>query len=110
MSRDGDHETQSKVRRQVRKAEKRRGKQARKRERRRDREVTEKYGKRGHSSCGRKVRYVSELVARRTAMAAMVREDGLKLWVYPCDYCKGWHLTSHPEPGTGEYLDYKGGK
>ena len=104
MSRGGDHETQSKVQRQAAKAKKRRGKQARRRERRRDKEVTQRYGKRGHSSCGRKVRYVSEVVALRTAIANMRRDRDIKLWVYQCPYCSGWHLTSHPEPGTGDYF------
>ena len=106
MSRKGDHETQSKVRRQAKKDKRRRGKQARKRERRRDKEVTERFGRRGHGSCGRKVRYSTELYARRRAMAIMCH-DGVKLWVYPCEYCGGWHLTSHPEPGTGDYFGWE---
>lgn len=111
MSWSGDHSSCGKARREAKKDKRRRVKEAKRRERRRDREVTERYGARGHGSCGRKVRHATELYALRAASESMRRSmrdgDGTPLWVYRCEMCGGWHLTSHPDAGTGDYFGWE---
>lgn len=64
---------------------------------RRDAWVSREYGRAGHGSCGRKVRYETEEKAMRRAIMSMLRsEEGAVVTAYPCPYCGGWHLTSHP--------------
>lgn len=69
-------------------------KRRRAKDRRRRREADE-MGRDAHNSCGRKCRYPHELAATRVALQAM-RKGAPPLWVYPCRFCGGWHLTSHP--------------
>ena len=65
----------------------------RSRERReRDRAVRGKHGAAGHSECGRKRRYDSEVDALLAAMWAEQR-GALPLRAYRCRFCGGWHLT-----------------
>lgn len=47
-------------------------------------------------SCGAKARLASEETARATAMRAIQSGGfrGAKAWVYPCVFCRGWHITS----------------
>ena len=50
-------------------------------------------------SCLSKVRFPDEYVAR--ARTAQILEAGgadrPELWVYPCDHCRGWHMTKRPQ-------------
>jgi hypothetical protein len=46
-------------------------------------------------SCQSKNRYNSKHEAELTALECMANGSP-KLSVYKCDYCNGWHLTSHP--------------
>lgn len=47
-------------------------------------------------SCKRKSRYPNEHIALKYA-SKLERERGVKLEVYFCGKCKGWHLTSQYE-------------
>lgn len=58
----------------------------------RDKKVTDEHGEQGHWSCGRKKRYRS----RHGAEIYMRWHPTRNLSVYKCEYCGGWHLTSHP--------------
>lgn len=98
---DGDHISPTKKQRTAAKRARRGRKHARREQRRRDRRVTAEHGSRGHGSCGRKVRHRTECDALRAALAAM-RRGAPPLWVYSCRMCGGWHLTSHPDGGTGD--------
>lgn len=51
-----------------------------------------------YTSCTRKVRYATEVIA--SGEAAALNESGANLSVYGCAYCRGWHLTSHGSAGT----------
>jgi hypothetical protein len=42
--------------------------------------------------CERKVRYSDEFGAR-AAGQLLEEQNKIKLWLYPCPICKGWHLT-----------------
>jgi len=101
MSVDGMHESTQKHHRQSAKRRRQDRKRARAAQRKRDREVTARHGRHGHGACGRKVRYRGEVEALRAALRAM-RNGAPPLWVYPCRFCGGWHLTSHPEGTPGE--------
>ena len=46
-------------------------------------------------SCDSKNRYSSKSEAL-AAIAACAEHGKTGLSTYRCDYCKGWHLTSHP--------------
>ena len=60
----------------------------------RDKKVTDEHGKAGHGSCGRKKRYRS-----RHGAETYIRWHPTKgLSAYKCEFCGGWHLTSHPRP------------
>lgn len=96
-----DHQSVGKHQRKAAKAARRARKRSRAADRRRDREVTERHGRAGHGSCGRKNRYRTERDALATALRAM-RRGAPPLWVYPCPLCGGWHLTSHPRGGREE--------
>lgn len=65
----------------------------------RDKRVTELYGKEGHNSCGRKIRYTRLDVAQRFATMLAIN-SGKDIRVYSCSLCGGWHITSHPYVGT----------
>lgn len=45
-----------------------------------------------------KIMYHDKLKALRAADRSLL-ERGEQLWVYRCQYCGSWHLTSH-EPGS----------
>lgn len=45
-----------------------------------------------------KIMYHDKAKALRAADQSLM-ERGARLWVYRCQYCGSWHLTSH-EPGT----------
>lgn len=44
-------------------------------------------------SCENKRRYADD-VAARGAGQYLSEANSVKLYIYPCPYCKGWHLTS----------------
>lgn len=46
--------------------------------------------------CLDKRRYADEPAARAVAMHMLQtgRIEGKKAWVYGCEYCRGWHITS----------------
>jgi hypothetical protein len=47
--------------------------------------------------CQKKRRHPDELTARAAAMDAIQRNRNAdKLFVYPCQHCRGWHLTRFP--------------
>lgn len=89
------HSSAGKHQRQAAKSKRRARKRRRALDRERRREAREEHGREGWRSCGRKVRYPHELAATRAALSAM-RRGAPPLWVYPCRFCDGWHLTSHP--------------
>lgn len=45
-------------------------------------------------SCKSKNRYETFWQAHVVANEQMERHPGLKLHIYECDYCSGWHLAS----------------
>jgi hypothetical protein len=53
-------------------------------------------------ACLAKTRYPDEAVAR--AATAVHLESGntdrTELWVHPCAFCRGWHTTKRPVPGS----------
>lgn len=50
--------------------------------------------------CGGKNRYTTRQEAELVAEQQMLlfASEGLRLYVYHCAYCGGWHLTSHRDP------------
>lgn len=93
-------ESPSRHNRDLRRHEKRRRKRERERERR-DKKVSDKYGKVAHGSCGRKTRFKSE----SSAVKYIERHPTLELACYKCEFCGGWHLTSHPKPVDAEQVE-----
>lgn len=91
------NDSESRHRREMRRERKRENRNARERKRR-DKKVTDKYGKVAHGSCGRKTRFRSESTANRY----IERHPTLGLACYKCEYCGGWHLTSHPKHSSDE--------
>ncbi len=79
--------------RSARRAKARRKKRAKQRKKERDLRVTELYGRQGHRSCGRKVRYPTEGVAQLVMERRLKASDSVRLRAYHCRYCDGWHLT-----------------
>ena len=49
-------------------------------------------------ACTSKVSHPSEMIARMTALKVIMRKRGSlnRMWVYPCEHCRGWHTTSVP--------------
>lgn len=47
--------------------------------------------------CLNKTRLADEATARATAMHMLERGfiKRTKAWVYPCGFCRGWHITTH---------------
>lgn len=64
-------------------------------EERRKREAEEKEGALRWKSCESKKRYPNREEAE-DAIEACARHGTTGLRCYRCDYCRGWHLTSHP--------------
>lgn len=42
--------------------------------------------------CQKKKRYSDEFAARASGVCRMTAE-GVRLYIYQCNYCRGWHLT-----------------
>ncbi|BDR52237.1 hypothetical protein KIM372_01440 [Bombiscardovia nodaiensis] len=53
-----------------------------------------------------KIMYHDREAAQRAADESFV-ERGAELWVYHCQYCGSWHLTSH-QPGSYMAAPIKG--
>lgn len=49
--------------------------------------------------CGEKRRYASQAEAQKVAEEQQLLHPGLKLAIYKCISCGGWHLTRH-QPGV----------
>lgn len=51
-----------------------------------------------HIACTSKVQHPTEAVARIAAKAGMMKSGGRStaMWVYRCQFCDGWHITSRP--------------
>lgn len=47
-------------------------------------------------SCSRKQRYSDEFGARAAGQLFGTKSN-IKLYVYPCNLCKGWHITKRPQ-------------
>ncbi len=55
--------------------------------------------------CAKKVRYADELTAGAGALISLEKHQSgyLKLWVYHCPVCKGYHCTKKPVAGKKPY-------
>ena len=64
---------------------------------RRQMSAAERYGRNvTHGPCLRKKRYSTRNAALMQARRSERYQDTPQLSVYKCQYCGGWHLTSHP--------------
>ena len=56
-----------------------------------------------------KIMYADKIRALQAASDCL-RERGTRLWVYKCNYCSTWHLTSSPpiESGLGGLFSEEG--
>ena len=95
------HSSPGKRQRLAAKSKRRERKHRRTLDRRRRAEAAAEGGREGYASCSRKVRYPNELCATRAALSSM-RRGAPPLYVYPCRFCGGWHLTSHPRRDGSE--------
>lgn len=59
-----------------------------------------------HSGCERKQRYSDEFGAR-AAGQVFSELHSVKLYVYPCKLCRGWHLTKRPQRRETLAVDYQ---
>ena len=50
-----------------------------------------------------KIMYHDQMQAQRAADQSLV-ERGVDLWVYRCQYCGTWHLTSHDPANAHTYV------
>lgn len=50
-----------------------------------------------------KIMYHDRLQAQRAADESL-RERGIELWVYRCEYCGSWHLTSRDPDLSYKYV------
>lgn len=65
-------------------------------ERRRDELAAHREEVRYEKACASKNRYVTKGEAE-AALLACAEHGRSGLRIYRCPYCKGWHLTSHPQ-------------
>lgn len=65
-------------------------------ERRREERVRDKEAALRKKSCESKNRYMSRYDAE-AAIASCAEHGTTGLHCYKCEYCNGWHLTSHPQ-------------
>ena len=54
--------------------------------------------------CARKRRYADHIAALVFAIERMEATPGLKLDVYRCQFCHGWHLCRTSSPRAGHKL------
>lgn len=66
-----------------------------------DRDFEKQQKKREYWSCRKKMRYATHGLATIAAHRAFT-ERGVKLRVYDCRYCGGWHLTKSLRKGGAE--------
>lgn len=50
---------------------------------------------RAYNACGRKIRYDTKEEAETYAIKSEIYSGEKKYRVYRCQYCGGWHLTTH---------------
>ena len=55
--------------------------------------------------CEGKRRYPDEITCRCAGQVLQV-ENQVKLYMYPCEICKGWHLTKHKQRKEQYDVDY----
>lgn len=50
------------------------------------------------AGCTSKVKHANEMMARMAAKKLLYRNSRgqTAAWVYPCEFCDGWHVTSRP--------------
>ena len=72
-------------------------------ERRRMQSVKSKYGREAHNACTSKKYYHSEKGAMR-ALRYMEKTFDKCFTVYKCEFCDGWHLTTHGYGGANEAI------
>lgn len=56
--------------------------------------------------CEGKRRYSDEFGARAAGQCLEV-ENSVKLYMYPCEVCRGWHLTKTKQAKDRHDVDYK---
>jgi hypothetical protein len=56
--------------------------------------------------CEGKRRYPDEFVARATGQCLQTEND-VKLYMYPCGLCRGWHLTKLKQRNERFDVDYQ---
>lgn len=56
--------------------------------------------------CEGKRRYSDEFGARGAGQCLQV-ENAVKLYLYPCDICRGWHLTKTKQRKESHDVDYQ---
>lgn len=56
-------------------------------------------------SCAAKKRYPDDIVAR---IVGQVQQEywGFKMYIYPCEICRGWHLTKQKQSKESHSVDY----
>jgi hypothetical protein len=84
-----------------RKSRKRLDKRNKTRDRRRIRSVKRKYGRKAYNACTSKKYYHTVNDAFKAARCMEGIFDR-KYTVYKCNYCDGWHLTTHGYGGANE--------
>ena len=59
-------------------------------------------------SCTLKVKHPTELVARVAAQVSVFKSHGRteRMWVYPCVFCDGWHVSSRFSDHGGAVTAY----
>lgn len=84
-----------------RKKRRRHDKQCKVRDRRRTRLIKKKYGRKAHNACTSKKYYHTKKGAMSAARCMERMFDGTYT-AYKCDFCDGWHLTTHGYGGENE--------
>lgn len=55
-------------------------------------------------ACTTKVKHATETMARMAARCVLYKKYRDAMWVYPCEFCDGWHVTSRPSGWPKESL------
>lgn len=56
--------------------------------------------------CENKLRYSDEFGARAAGLLDQ-QKYGEKMYLYPCDLCRGWHLTKRPQKKDRYHVSFK---
>lgn len=56
--------------------------------------------------CENKQRYSDEFGARAAGLLYQ-KKNTVKLYLYPCDLCRGWHLTKRPQRKDRYHVDFR---